>query len=68
MVGKRVLTSKIEWFMSKLELTDLSLIELTTIDGGLEKPLAYYLGYAIGYAAGEVTTLLAGISAGFKGE
>lgn len=54
--------------MGKFDVIELSSIEMAIIDGGLEKPLAYYLGYAVGYVCGEVTTFLSGLSAGLKQE
>lgn len=52
--------------MEKFGVIELSSVEMASIDGGFEKPLAYYLGYAVGYVCGEVTTFLSGLSAGLK--
>ena len=52
--------------MENITLTELTLNEMTAIDGG--QALIYYLGYAVGAAAGTAVSFFSGLIGGLEGQ
>jgi hypothetical protein len=52
--------------MENLPVTELTLKEMTAIDGG--QPLSYYLGFAIGAIAGTAVSFISGLKGGLEGQ
>ena len=52
--------------MENLEILELSLNEMLTIEGG--KPISYYIGFALGAIAGTTVSLLSGFAGGLNGQ